>query len=1160
MTLILLPVFTFAGLIIDGSRIYAAKIHVSGAGDLAMNAALSDYHVDLHEIYGLFTMSQTTEELQKNISRYFNNTINNANILLQSDSYTRSFINSIGSLFAVGDLRFDNIVDTESESFEITGIPDSVLCNPHVLERQIVDYMKYRAPLSIGKGLLTKFGVFGDTAKQNKAIEAKISYETKLGGVQDAMQQLYDILNTYNIIIDGSALSPNQFPQTVSSVLSEVEANYTKMTEYIIAINSISTPPSNLDTDVYEWNRIAADLNKLPEGATASLYYDTIKGYINNYIILTGSAGNLSIAETDFQKKYLSLSSNPNTFEDESGYLITLQSVFPDYKKLYTHLELLEFYYNIMNDTEKADHKEEYGLLELYKSGMSNQVNKSVNIPKSWKDKANALGSQAQGSLSALLETANDISKLLQKAADSISNVSKQASNLNSARENWSDKVNGLSAGDVKTSMQGDYSNSAKDLNQDAIDALKTALIKNKDFFELFINSLDETRLFGVKISQKQKINYAEKFSEKISAFSLTAQEQIKTYSAEIIKNNLVIPTIDFDISGYEKIDDSKQFYKYLKKVCGSVSGNSSEKKEYQSLKKNLIQAGNDTSSTSSDLSGIKTESIVGTGLTEEINQAIDLLAESSAVPNDLDLSKSKSNPNSKDTDIAEKNKNTLSLISSLITGMENILSGARDAIYMEEYITEMFSCYTSDKDSQGKTITAKTLNHHPLSDNPLFRSEAEYILWGGDTAEKNLNNTKALLFGLRFALNSVYAFTSSDIRTPSLTAATAIAGWTGFGVPIVQTVIILAWSMAESVIDVNNLCAGKAVPIFKNNNTWVLGMSGLKDTVLTAVKEQASKTIEDVFEKINNIAEDKISDAAEYVSNYVEETSQGIVDSAVSAITTPIQQFFTNIVGESNLNLTKEQISSKFSEIINEVRTNIKSESNGIVKEAKLAAVNIVENTYAPQIVNTVFESYSNAKDNLTNGLTEKLESLIKDITDKIKVPIQQKISDTGKWVNDEVASVTKKGETAAKEKIIGILDQYTEKLSGSFGGAAAAAGSNISIDKTTLSSGMTLTYKEYMKLFILLFSINNGSKTAMLTRTAKLIQKNISVKDASFDISKSYTMIQVSATAHIRTTFFDVPVQSGIDSQGNAVYELNFSNIGSGKQNVKYVGVSGY
>ena len=75
-----------------------------------------------------------------------------------------------------------------------------------------------------------------------------------------------------------------------------------------------------------------------------------------------------------------------------------------------------------------------------------------------------------------------------------------------------------------------------------------------------------------------------------------------------------------------------------------------------------------------------------------------------------------------------------------------------------------MFSCYTDTlkKDGDGNLV-AKAMNGKDMTNNPYFGAEAEYILWGNDSVTKNLQSTRAMIFGIRFALNAVYAFTSTD-------------------------------------------------------------------------------------------------------------------------------------------------------------------------------------------------------------------------------------------------------------------------------------------------------------------------------------------------------------------------------------------------------------
>ena len=63
MSLILLLVFAFGCLIVDGTRILSAKSIILGAGDLAMNGALANYDTKLKDMYGLMGMKEIPEDL-----------------------------------------------------------------------------------------------------------------------------------------------------------------------------------------------------------------------------------------------------------------------------------------------------------------------------------------------------------------------------------------------------------------------------------------------------------------------------------------------------------------------------------------------------------------------------------------------------------------------------------------------------------------------------------------------------------------------------------------------------------------------------------------------------------------------------------------------------------------------------------------------------------------------------------------------------------------------------------------------------------------------------------------------------------------------------------------------------------------------------------------
>lgn len=117
------------------------------------------------------------------------------------------------------------------------------------------------------------------------------------------------------------------------------------------------------------------------------------------------------------------------------------------------------------------------------------------------------------------------------------------------------------------------------------------------------------------------------------------------------------------------------------------------------------------------------------------------------------------------------------------------------------------------------------------------------------------------------------------DINALTFEWATVIAGWTVFGVPIVQTVLKIALALAESAYDLNQLCLGKSVPLYKSSTTWAMspqGMIGIAKDAAAELIENAAKeagaylndSITNIFDKIENTANNKISEIGDDVKN----------------------------------------------------------------------------------------------------------------------------------------------------------------------------------------------------------------------------------------------------------------------------------------------------
>ena len=75
LSMIILLLVILEGFLIDGSKVLAAKMMMSSAGDMALNAGLTHYDEALRDIYGLFAVSETEEELTANLKAYYQKTL-----------------------------------------------------------------------------------------------------------------------------------------------------------------------------------------------------------------------------------------------------------------------------------------------------------------------------------------------------------------------------------------------------------------------------------------------------------------------------------------------------------------------------------------------------------------------------------------------------------------------------------------------------------------------------------------------------------------------------------------------------------------------------------------------------------------------------------------------------------------------------------------------------------------------------------------------------------------------------------------------------------------------------------------------------------------------------------------------------------------------------
>ena len=212
LILILVPVLALSGIFVEISRVELAKPLITSSADLALNTALTNYDSKLKDYYGLMGSAQNTSDTLDVAQEYFKNCINSQ---IVDEDYLDQCWEKVSTVVNNGAklIGRDSIITTEAETISnlllleipeltVKGVDNANLSNPVFLKSQIVEFMKYRAPVEIVTGLFEELKGQADYLKNLKKDEQlqkkeQVTYEAE----NELLQRLYDIyteVNEYN--------------------------------------------------------------------------------------------------------------------------------------------------------------------------------------------------------------------------------------------------------------------------------------------------------------------------------------------------------------------------------------------------------------------------------------------------------------------------------------------------------------------------------------------------------------------------------------------------------------------------------------------------------------------------------------------------------------------------------------------------------------------------------------------------------------------------------------------------------------------------------------------------------------------------------------------------------------------------------------------------
>lgn len=207
LVIILLGTMTFSAVVVDTSRLNMMRGMVDSAADLALNSALANYDTILKDVYGLFAMSQnmSEEDLTEELRKYFAKTLVSYGVTTEAgaDDYLADLLGDFRELVAgVKDRSSGNFMNVDIEDFKVTRVENSSLVNPEILRKQIVEYMKYRGPLSFGLSFLDSLNAFQRIESQTAVVEKQVEAQEKSQDVSAACNSAIQEFRTFDKLVD----------------------------------------------------------------------------------------------------------------------------------------------------------------------------------------------------------------------------------------------------------------------------------------------------------------------------------------------------------------------------------------------------------------------------------------------------------------------------------------------------------------------------------------------------------------------------------------------------------------------------------------------------------------------------------------------------------------------------------------------------------------------------------------------------------------------------------------------------------------------------------------------------------------------------------------------------------------------------------------------
>ena len=1003
LVIILVPMLTVSALFVDASRMRLAKGLADSAADLTVNTALTDYDKKLKDMYGLFATSQDTEELYEKLEDYYKTCITSTGISDESaDDIVSQIMSQLGSVEHSGSV--DDILNMELVDFDVSKVSDASLNNAALLEKQIVEFMKYRSPINTGLSFISSLKSFTTLAKQSELVEKRQEYYEAQGDVMKDAQEAWKKINDYNR--SGDMVNDDAYFENLKNDFAGFEAayyglakkfimdlydtqNYSSFTYYAYHFkNEEVEMPDGQKQSVPVFYKNSAETSKLKNFTELTTYSDSHKA----------SAANIKSALKNYNTAMISYQNSESALLEYDSDTYGLQYlVQTNRKSLYTSwMAKAENLYNKYSALRHAAMYADEGAMEtvenLFGTGEQSylQFNDAfmsgfISLADTFNQEVSEYSSRLQGYANSadtsIDATAAAIVDIYNRSNGRRTVISDAKTALDGAITRLNSVLEGVKAGGTLDQKEASWKSTAQSseisdtsmakqdiaeldsvssyLNETDVQKLIERLTHVRDKLSELLEQMDSYKFFGTNICEISDYDTFQHVLENaiggdelrnVPINKTQLEQKVSEWTSGKFTIDKPINVSWTNDSNYQPnlTKDQPYFYAYLYTHfnTGTVSTNTEEKTEDTANGTNLYDQFISTAET-------KTKSDAGAD-----KQNISTENELKDIADRPSASTSGGSPGGDvktGKNAAKDNKASLStMFSSLGEKIKNVGTDLRDKLFIADYVISMFSYDTIENEARKKdglgddaAVELKTLTNEPINaeNNYAYGKEVEYVIYGGDN-KGNVTKAYGSIYAIRLGFNMIYAFSDSAIRDTAFAIATPISAAT-MGVipaPLIQAAIIVGVACCESALDLVDLRDGISIPLFKNNKTWKTSIKGLT--------EKVNAEIGSALKPIDGTEEDGTEE---------DNAATFVVDNGIEAL-------------NSLLDLTDEELNKKIQEGFDTIEGSIGSAYDTLISRHANTAIQKVTTLCNNAIEEHMLDTSMNMADQVSKGLDQWL------------------------------------------------------------------------------------------------------------------------------------------------------------------------------------------